>query len=59
MAHRAGSYVMRKDALKQAIWKVFDEITSDNEWELPAILFVFMLKCLAAVKLVQGKQTKY
>ena len=54
-----GSKDTRKDALKQAIREAFDEITSDNEWELPAILLVSMLKCLAAVKLVQGKQTRY
>ena len=54
-----GSKATRKDALKQVIQEAFDEITSDNEWELPVILHVFMPKCLAAVKLVQSKQTRH
>ena len=49
----------RKNALKQTIRETFNEITSDNEWELPTILLASMFKCLAAVKLVQGKQTRY
>ena len=54
-----GSKATRKDALKQAIQEAFDEITSDNEWELPAILHASMPKRLAAVKLVQSKQTRH
>ena len=54
-----GNKDTHKDALKQAIQETFNEITSDNEWELPTILLASMFKCLAAVKLVQGKQTRY
>ena len=50
-----GNKDTHKDALKQTTQKTFNEIMNDNEWELPAILLAFMPKCLAAVKLVQGK----
>ena len=55
----SGGKETRKDALKQAIREVFDEITNDNEWELPAILLASMPRRLNAVKLVQGRQTRY
>ena len=48
-----------KDTLKQAIQKTFDEITSNNEWELLAILLASMPKHLTAMKLVQSKQIRY
>ena len=49
----------RKDALKQAIREAFIEITADNEWDLSAILLATMPRRLAAVKLVNDKQTRY
>ena len=49
----------RKYALKQAIREAFVEITADNEWDLPAILLASMPRRLAAVKLVNGRQTRY
>ena len=50
------SKIIHKNALKQMIQGIFDQIINNNEWELPTILFVFIPKHLTAVKLFQNNK---
>ena len=49
----------RIDALEQAVHHAMTVINGFEQWDLPAKLIASMPKRLAAVRLVQGKQTKY
>ena len=54
-----GGVEKRKDALEKAIRQTINRINGWDQWDLPAKLVASMPRRLAAVRLVQGKQTKY
>ena len=54
-----GGVDKRKDALVEALHHTMAVINGFEGWDLPAKLILSMPKRLAAVKLVEGKQTKY
>ena len=54
-----GGVERRKDVLVEAIHHIMAEICGWDEWDLPAKLIESMPRRLAAVRLVQGKQTRY
>ena len=54
-----GGVEARKDKLVEAIHATMAENNGWDQRDLPAKLIASMPKRLAAVKLVQGKQTKY
>ena len=49
----------RKDALVEALHHTMSVINGEEGWDLPAKLVFSMPRRLAAVELVEGKQTKY
>ena len=54
-----GGVKKRKDALVEAIHQTMRRIQGWQQWDFPAKLIESMPRRLAAVGLVQGKQTKY
>ena len=54
-----GGVDVRKNKLVKAIYTTMAKINKWDKWDLPAKLIIFILKRLAAIKLVKEKQTKY
>ena len=54
-----GGIEARKNTLIKVIYVIIVIINGWEEWDLPAKLIVSMLRRLAVVRLIKGKQTKY
>ena len=54
-----GSVEARKDTLVKVIYVTMAVINGWEEWDLLVKLIASMLRRLAVVRLVKGKQTKY